>query len=1174
MGSFLSRAVVFAKSGLFWLVLALVLPLGAAEPVEAVKVLSVEGTVEILKAGTWIPAKAGQVLETGHHLRTGPKSRALVLVSKLDSVRLGELVEYQLRAPVTPGAPPIFELKAGSAYFFGRERPRALGIRTKVVSGAIRGTEFQISVEPDGRTLLTMIDGEVELESAKGQAVATRNDSVEISSTGTMVKSRVINAMNLVQWSLYYPAVLDPEEIGFSPAEKSRITVSLDHLYSGNIPASLQFYPTNRQPGSPSERIYYAGLLLSVGLVEQCEAQLAAAGSDDEKTKRLIKAVRQLIAAVKFQTSEDSTKPELASEFLAQSYYQQSRGNLKEALLLARQAVAKSPSWGGAYARVAELEFSFGNRDQALIALQKSLGLAPQSSKALSLKGFLQAAENRTDEAISSFDQAIGLDSAFGEAWLGRGLCKIRQGEGEEGRSNIETAAALEPNRAVIRSYLGKAFAEIRDDPRAVHELQLAKSFDPDDPTGPLYLALLYQRQNRLNEGIRELENSQKLGGNRRVYRSSLLLDADSAVRGVNLANLYRDAGLEDVSVREASRAVNFDYANYSTHLFLANSYNQLRDPGQVNVRYETPWLSEYLLANLLSPVGAGTLSQTVSQMEYSKMFERDGVGLASMTEYRSRGDWMEAGAQYGNFGKIAYSIDTVYRSQTGTRANNDQEQRTHSAQFKAQLTPDDTLYFQAVLYDANGGDLAQYFNPNDARKNLRIRERQEPLLMAGYRHSWSPNSHTLFLAGRFMDEQRVTDSSQPLLLLARNNGQVVAAPVTALPTASLDYSSSLELYSAEIQQIWSVEKQSVIVGARAQTGTFDSEAALGRSTTATLGSVNSTIPIGFSTPPFKGGGETEIDRLGIYGYYFWRIVEPLQLNAGLSYDYLNYPANFRSPPLSARQESRDQVSPKAGFTWTPLQNTAVRFAYTRSLGGVSFDQSVRLEPGQVAGFNQAFRSLIPESEGGSISGAAFETFGLALDQKFKGGTYLGIEAGLMKSDATRSIGTIDLNFPGFFSPSTTRQELEYEEQNLSIHIHQLLGNEWSVGSRYQVSRALLDLVYPEIPSSVSDGNQSHNKAVLHQAGLFLNYNHRSGLFARTEGWWFSQSNSGYSTGLPGDDFFQFNIFGGYRFLQRRAELQMGVLNLGGNDYRLNPLNLHHELPRERTFVARLQFSF
>ena len=82
------------------------------------------------------------------------------------------------------------------------------------------------------------------------------------------------------------------------------------------------------------------------------------------------------------------------------------------------------------------------------------------------------------------------------------------------------------------------------------------------------------------------------------------------------------------------------------------------------------------------------------------------------------------------------------------------------------------------------------------------------------------------------------------------------------------------------------------------------------------------------------------------------------------------------------------------------------------------------------------------------------------------------------------------------------------------------------------------------------------------------------GGFAQLQALWNSQSNQGYAPDMPGDDFWQFNAFAGYRFPGRRAELTVGVLNLAGQDYHLNPLTLYNELPRERTFVARLRLSF
>ena len=179
--------------------------------------------------------------------------------------------------------------------------------------------------------------------------------------------------------------------------------------------------------------------------------------------------------------------------------------------------------------------------------------------------------------------------------------------------------------------------------------------------------------ENRINEAVDDLEHSAYLNDNRRLYRSKLLLDQDRAVRGANLASIYRDNGMLDLSVREAARAVNTDYANFSAHLFLANSYFDLLNYSpQVNLRYETPRVSEYLVATLLAPVGAGVLLPTVSQQEYSRLFERDGFGFTSSTEYLSRGAWAESASQFGSLGTVSYALDGYYQWDPGQRVNND----------------------------------------------------------------------------------------------------------------------------------------------------------------------------------------------------------------------------------------------------------------------------------------------------------------------------------------------------------------------------------------------------------------------------------------------------------------------------------------------------------------------
>jgi hypothetical protein len=99
-------------------------------------------------------------------------------------------------------------------------------------------------------------------------------------------------------------------------------------------------------------------------------------------------------------------------------------------------------------------------------------------------------------------------------------------------------------------------------------------------------------------------------------------------------------------------------------------------------------------------------------------------------------------------------------------------------------------------------------------------------------------------------------------------------------------------------------------------------------------------------------------------------------------------------------------------------------------------------------------------------------------------------------------------------------------------------------------------------------------RGTLHQLHLSAIYNHRSGFFGQLQSIWNSQDNRGYTPELRGDDFWQMNVFAGYRFPRRRAELRLGLLNIADQDYRLNPLNLTGELPRDRTFTASFRFAF
>jgi outer membrane receptor protein involved in Fe transport len=301
-------------------------------------------------------------------------------------------------------------------------------------------------------------------------------------------------------------------------------------------------------------------------------------------------------------------------------------------------------------------------------------------------------------------------------------------------------------------------------------------------------------------------------------------------------------------------------------------------------------------------------------------------------------------------------------------------------------------------------------------------------------------------------------------------------------------------------------------------------------------------------------------------------------LIGGLAYEHLLIPENYRFAPVSAGTETHSYLLPKAGVIWTPLKNTALRGAYSESVSGASFEQSYQLEPSQVAGFNQAFRSMIPESVSGANAGARFTSYGVSLEHKFPTRTYATLAGEWLESTVKRKLGafeTIGLATPFI---TTLAERLDFREQSASVGLHQLVGTEWTFGSAYRISRAELKDDYTGISDTAAANTgfpaRQELTGTMHRLELSSSYQHSSGWFSQLRGVWIVQSNDGYQEARPGENFWQWDWLVGYRLPRRRAEIVVGVLNLTGNDYHLSPINLHAEIPREATFTARLRFHF
>src|ERR1051325_7633293 len=268
-----------------------------AETGAQAEVLEIEREVQFSRPQSqWTPAREGLRLAVADRLRTLALSRATVQLAELGKLRLKELTTLEILPPRTASSKSTLDLRNGALYFLTRGKPGEFLLQSPHVVGASRGTEFLALVESN-QTVVAVFDGEVALSNPAGSLVLTNGEQALVLPGQAPVRTAAIQTTNIVQWWLYYPGVLDPDELSLSTAEHTALVGSLAAYRNGDLLRALDNYPPGRAPQSESERIYYAGLLLSVGQLDKAEPLLAGIATNSAP-RRLAAALRQVIAVV------------------------------------------------------------------------------------------------------------------------------------------------------------------------------------------------------------------------------------------------------------------------------------------------------------------------------------------------------------------------------------------------------------------------------------------------------------------------------------------------------------------------------------------------------------------------------------------------------------------------------------------------------------------------------------------------------------------------------------------------------------------------------------------------------------------------------------------------------------------------------------------------------------
>ncbi len=870
----------------------------------------------------------------------GADSRATLLHLAGDT-----MLQLDANSRVRLGGPPepesgLVELTRGALFFISQVR-RILTVRTPSADAGIEGTEVLVAVgEGDAPALdLRVYDGRVALRPGAAPPVEPlpaepllAGDRLLVTADGGVAVARGdgaslrLAAARELAWTLYYPPLF-PDLAAAPPqlAEASR--------------------------------------LLAAGRIEEAQAVLATVADDspaapDRDSLLAVIAVSQGDPAAALPIADAAVaRRRSAATLLARSYALQALRRLEEARGSAREATEVEPGNALAWARLAELELAFGDSRAARRAADRSVatGAVPLVHV---VQGFARLAAFDARGAEASFATALDADSNQPLAHLGRGLALIRRNDLVEGRLGLEAAAALDPVRSLLRSYLGKAYFEEHRDGAAAAQLRIAKELDPDDPTPWLYSAIQKQLANRPVEALRDLERSIELNDNRATFRSGLLLDEDRVVRQLAVGRIYNDLKLDRPGRLVASEALAVDPGGAGAHRLLSDLY-------QGDPQLEVARVSEVLQAQLLQDPGLNPVRpslafadldlphlgsfSTPGLNEYSALFERERLLVTGSGAVGNQGTWGNEVTLTGLVGRAAASLGQYHFETDGFRDNADLNHDIVSAFAQAAVTESLTLQAELRHRDSKLGDRRLDFDPDAFSRNER-RHIEEGLARVGGRLRTSVASDLIFSFSVVSRDERVEDA------------EILPGPPPnfqdTLVRAQLADDS--DAGAAEIGWLWRGETLSGIFGG----GVYH---------------VDNTEVVRSSFAPCDAEPcvssqrrKSDGDGGNIFAQTTVRAGQAVDLSVGMGAAW-----------FSGDELSRHTLTPRLGVSWRPGGWLTIRAGAARALRRpVAVNQTI--EPTQLVGFPQLFDD---------VNATVSDLYSLAADARVGRHALLGLEA-------------------------------------------------------------------------------------------------------------------------------------------------------------------------------------
>ena len=198
-------------------------------------------------------------------------------------------------------------------------------------------------------------------------------------------------------------------------------------------------------------------------------------------------------------------------------------GELEEAIVEFRKALATEPTAVRINCNVAECLMRVGRYDEAIEHLRRALATDPRNWWAYNNLGTALARVGKTDEAIEQLRKAVQIEPAYATAHYNLGRALASKGQMTEAVEHLRKAVEVAPPPARAYHDLGQGLAQLGQIDEAIEALRRAIDIDPRLADAHDSLGLVLAKRGDFEGAAQHFRSAVEIDPQHRSARSNLL---------------------------------------------------------------------------------------------------------------------------------------------------------------------------------------------------------------------------------------------------------------------------------------------------------------------------------------------------------------------------------------------------------------------------------------------------------------------------------------------------------------------------------------------------------------------------------------------------------------------------------------------------------------------------